>query len=270
MPIPSSALETEQWLRVLFLGPPKLGKSTAAVCTSPAPVRVLLCEGDTALREPQRRGAKFDFERILSEGAYKQMTSMLLQAKEDAKAKLIKTVVIDPLSDFADRLLAESMKLNLTNDGNEDGRRAYPHYTKRLMHCIDLAFTIPAHLIVISHYYEVGGGELGLPKTGEGIVPLIPGQARARISARFNDVLWLDFDKATGDRMFVTGPQGAWGPGCRSLPNTTRLPADFTALIKTFAANGNTAPAKKTNGVAAAKPVVMQTKPPIPTQRRQG
>lgn len=263
MPL-SSDLELDMHLRVLLMGPPKLGKSVAAICTSPSPVRVFLCESDTALREAQRRGPPFEFERLRAEGAYKQMTTLLVQAKEDAKAGKVKTLIIDPLSDFADRLLAESFKLNLTNQGEEDGRRAFPHFTKRLLHCVDLAFTIPAHLIVICHYMEVGGGEMGLPKTGEGIVPLIQGQARARISAKFNDVLWLDYDRKTQERLFVTGPQGAWGPGCRNLSTTQTLPADFTALIKTFA---GPAPVKKANGAQAAKPVGTTPRPPQ-VQRR--
>jgi hypothetical protein len=262
MPISSSALETDSHLRVLFMGPPKLGKTRAAVCTSPPPVRVILCESDTALRDAQRQGANFDFERARADKAYNQMLNFLLQAKDDAKAKKISTVVIDPFSDFTDRLLAESLKENLTSNGEEDGRRAYPHCTKRILHVIDLAFTIPAHLIVVCHYMEVGGGELGLPKTGEGIVPLIPGQARARVAARFNDVVWLDFDRTTKQRLFVTSPQGAWGPGCRSRADAAPVPADFTNLIKVFA-EGNAPPAKETaaNTRPVGKPNVIRRKP---------
>jgi hypothetical protein len=269
MPIPSSALEEDPHLRVLVMGPPKLGKTTTAVCTSEGKTRVLLCESDTALSEAKRRKGNFDFERCLSEhktapgtGAYEQMTTFLAQAKEDAKAGRIQNVLIDPLSDFADRLLSQSMKINMTDAGNEDGRRAYPHCTKRLLHCLDLAFTIPCHVIVVSHYLEVGGQEMGLKKTGDGIVPLLPGQARARVAAKFNDVIWFDLDKTDVEkRCFYTGPQGAWGPGCRSLSRFAILPADFTKLLKTFKTGLPTRPIPaKPNGASPPKPA---TKPTI-------
>jgi AAA domain-containing protein len=249
MPIASSALEIDSYLRVLVVGGPKLGKTSVSICTSPQPVRVILAERDSALRDAKRRGGKFDFERI-RDRPYEQMTTYLAQAKEDAKAGKIKTIVIDPLSEFAEKLVTQSFLLNRTSNGEEDGRAAYPHYSKRLMHVLELACTIPAHLIVISHFVEMGGGELPgqAQKQGEGIVPLIPGKIRLRIGGCFDDILWFDVDKQDpSKRVFITGPQGAWGPGCRSLSKFAVLPADFNALIKTFAEDGP--PAGKKNGV---------------------
>jgi len=277
MPIPSSALETDAWLRVLVLGPPKTWKTTTAITTIEGFTRVLLCESDSALSEARRQGGKFDFERVMdATRPYEQMTTFLVQAKADAKAGNIDNVLIDPLSDFADRLLGQSMGLNLTTNGEEDGRRGYPHYTKRLMHCLDLALSIPCNVIVISHFLELGSGDLGgLKKTGEGIVPLIPGSARARVAARFNDVLWMDLpsDGDVNKRSFYTAPRGAWGPGCRSLSGKySELPADFTALIKTFKTTGVPAPKKAPAQVAAAKPPPsngapkIQPKPPTKPQ----
>jgi hypothetical protein len=266
MPIPSSALEKDPHLRVLVMGPAKLGKTTTAVCTTQGKTRVLLCESDTALSEAKRRKGNFDFERCLDVNKpYEQMTTYLVQAKEDAKSGAIQSVLIDPLSDFADRLLAQSFRLNLTSNQEEDGRRAYPHCTKRLLHCLDLAFTIPCHLIVVCHYLEIGGQEMpgSTKRTGDGIVPLLPGQARARVAAKFNDVLWFDIDKTdTSKRVFITGPQGAWGPGCRSLSQFNILPADFSNLIEVFV-NGLPPPKKAMNG--APKPMT----PPKPQTKIQ-
>jgi len=271
MPIPLSALEIDYHLRILLLGGPKLWKTTIACTTLPSPTRVLLCESDSALSEALRQGADVDFERCMSqEKPYEQMTEFLVAAKRDAKEGKIKSVLWDPLSDFADRLLAQSMRLNLTQNGEEDGRRSYPHYTKRLMHCIDLAFTIPAHVVVVSHFLELGSGDLGgLKKTGEGIVPLIPGSARARVAAKFNDVLWCDLpsDGSNDRRSFYTSPRGAWGPGCRSLPGKfSELPADFTALIKTFRSEGLPAPKKPTAAASNGKPT---PKPPMKLPQSQ-
>jgi hypothetical protein len=246
--------------------------TSVSICTSPSPVRVILAERDSALRDAKRRGGKFDFERIRGDRPYEQMTTYLAQAKEDAKAGSIKTVVIDPLSEFAEKLLAQSMRLNLTSNQEEDGRAAYPHYSKRLLHVLDLACTIPAHLIVVSHFVEMGGGELPTQakKSGDGIVPLIPGKIRLRVGGCFDDIVWFDLDKQDPNkRAFYTGPQGQWGPGCRSLSKTAVLPANFTALIKTIA-EGLPEKVEKANG--APKP--LSVKPPMqpthkPTQVRR-
>jgi AAA domain len=266
MPVPLSSLAMERKLRVLLLGVPQLGKTTTAVCTSPRPVRVILCEMDNALDEPVRQGASSytDVERCLSnDRPYEQMTTALVQAKEDAKAGKIKTLVIDPLSDFADRLLAQSHRLNLTQNGEEDGRRAYPHYTKRLIHCLELAFTIPAHIIVVGHY-EDDSSELGGKKVGEGIVPLLPGKARKTVGRKFNDILWFDLDKDDpSKRVFITRPLGAWGPGCRSLSSQyAMVGADFNAYIALTEKSGKPQGGVK-NGAAARPPM---TKPSVKPQ----
>jgi hypothetical protein len=248
--------------------------STTAICTAPAPVRVLLCEADTALRPARQRGGKFDFERCRGDVTtggkpYEQMTQFIVQAKEAAKAGEIKTLVIDPLSYFAERLLEQSFSLNKTSNANDDGRRAYPHYGKRLLHCIDLAMTIPCHLIVVSHFVETNSGDLGgVAKTGEGVVPLVPGSVRTLVAARFNDVVWFDLDRHDKTkRMFYTAPQGAWGPGCRSLTSMTSLPADFKGLIKAFAEDsaGAKVPSPKPQSLVK---LVRPTPKPQPMSRK--
>ncbi len=277
MPIRLSDLTVELFLRILFIAPPKVGKTTVAITTSPRPVRVILCEDDSALDEARRQGADdyTDLERAIGRGKngsdapYEQMTTFLAQAKEDAKAGTIKTVITDGLSYFAERLLEQSFKLNQTQNSNDDGRSAYPHYAKRLHHCIELMLTIPAHVIVISHYEDLGSSTLGAAKTGGGIVPNIPGKPRLSLGGRFRDVIWLDIDKDDPQkRDFYTHPKGTWGPGCRSMPsNYDILPADFEALIKTFAKHR---PGKQTNGVAkpSLKPISTMKIPPKPQLRK--
>jgi hypothetical protein len=269
MPIAAKDLTHETFLRLLLLGRPKVGKSTSAIATSPGPRRVLLCEDMSAVRGAKRLTLDFDVEPI---GSWNSMTAAVVEAKQDAKAGKIKTVVIDPLSDFADRLLAECFKATLTNDGKEDGRRAYPMLSNRLGHLIELIFTIPAHVIVICHYVETGGDPIdgGLEKTGEGIVPLLPGKSRALIAAKFSDVIWMDLAPMTtptfqkGERIFVTGPRGAWGPGCRSLEGSQVLKADIGELLKAFAAQAKTdANPHQSNHRPAAKPL-----PPKPIIRK--
>jgi AAA domain len=241
MPIAAEDLDFESRLRLLMLGEPKGGKTTCAVSTSPGPVRVLLCEDVSALREAKRRSPRghFDVEQV---SGWNSMQKALAEAKEDAKAGHIKTLIIDPLSDFADKLLAECFKLTLTREGNEDGRKAYPECTKRLKHVIEQLFAMPCHVIVISHHM-VTGGELGegVEKTGEGIVPLLPGAARRVVGAKFVDVVWFEMKMVKGadgkmkeERSIVCGPKGAWTYGCRSLPGAEVLPDNMTTLIERF------------------------------------
>lgn len=266
MPLPASALERDEFLRLLLMGVPKSGKTTMVVASSPGPVRVLLCEGDSALNGARRHSPEWvkhgDFERIKG---WKSMADAIQVAKEDAKKGVIKTLVVDPLSDFA-AVLEEDLLAATDNGKGPDGRRAYPEYVRRLRHLVEQLFRIPCHVVVISHYIEVGGGEVQpdgggepTPRTGEGIVPLLAGKARALIAAKFNDVVWFDIRK--GERILETGPTGRWGPGCRSLDGVQIIPADVTkgkdvgirALIKAFREDDASVPKGRVNGRAAVE-----------------
>lgn len=255
MALSARELERDAHLRVLLMGPPKIGKSTLVVTTSPPPVRVLLCESDSALSHAVRiAGSNFTFERAKD---WNTMLAAITEARKDAEAGKIKTVIVDPFSTFATVLEEQCLKMTDTGRG-PDGRRAYPEFNRRIRHLIEQLFRIPAHLVVVTHYIDTGGGEVSpdsggepTPRTGEGIVPLLPGKARALVAAAFPDVVWMDYQK--GERVLVTGPRGAWGPGCRSLPEVCILPADvkdmkkhdvgIKALIKAIASGG------KVNGV---------------------
>jgi hypothetical protein len=93
-------------------------------------------------------------------------------------------------------------------------------------------FRLKAHIIVTSHYLDVGGEVMDgqQAKTGIGIVPLLGGKARGTIPAMFQDVVF--FEKKGADRFFITGIDGVWGPGCRSLPGNMAVPADVKALMR--------------------------------------
>jgi hypothetical protein len=97
---------------------------------------------------------------------------------------------------------------------------------------------LQCHVVVITHYIETGGEATAeqTSKTGEGIVPLLAGKARALVAAKFADVVWMEMRK--GERIFVTGPEGRWGPGCRNIDGTKILPADIGQLLKAFKNRG--------------------------------
>lgn len=271
MPVPASELENDPYLRLLMMGQAKLGKTSHAISTAPAPVRVLICESDSALLGAKRETSNFDFDRIRPDAGghiWNTMMNAILAAKKDAKAGLIKTVVVDPLSFFAHKLLLEIEEATKTKEGNVDGRKAHPEFTKRIIHAVDLLLTIPAHLVVVSHHMDIGGDDNGdRPKTGPGIVPLMPNMAtRTAIAALFYDVVWFDIaPKAIPggppvdhykNRVFVTGPDGAWGVGCRSLKKNSVLPAHVGKFIERVAemTKTNSKPVLRPLSASSGKP----------------
>ena len=267
MPIAASSLEASTFLRMLVMGVPKKGKSTHVISTAPGPVRVLLCEDDSALLGARRETKGFDYERVRN---WNDMMKFTVEAKRDAKEGKIKTVVVDPLNMWADRLMGECVEATKTKEGNEDGRKAHPEFTKRIKHACDLLMTIPAHLIVITHFMEVGGDDgSDKPKHGRGIVPLMPNTAsRTAIHAMFFDVVWFDVavkDKPSfNNRIFVTGAD-ACGPGCRTLPNAGIMPAHIAQFIEAQKKQAKIE-GLGSNGVAAvaSKPVAKPSIQPRP------
>jgi hypothetical protein len=208
--------------------------TASAVGTSPRPVYVMNCEGDDALLYARELYPDFEFDRIKG---WNSMQQALTDAKKLATDGKIKTVVVDPLSDFAAHLEAEMLAMTDTGNG-PDGRRAYPEYNRRIGHVLERLFMLPCNVIVITHYIETGGEIDGqTAKTGEGIVPLLAGKARALVAAKFNDVVWMEMRRGQG-RIFVTGPEGRWGPGCRNIDGTKILPADINQLLKAFRNRG--------------------------------
>lgn len=246
---PATALDHDSHLRVLLMGAAKSGKTTCAVATAPSPVRVIMCEDKSALRGARRETTSFDWELLPTEGKiFRTMQDFLLAAKNDAKAGKIKTLVVDPLSTLARRLLEESFDNNKTIAGKDNGMVAYGEYNRRFDHLTDYMMTIPCHVIAVSHYSQVSAEIDGqIKKSGDGVVPLIPGASRTALAAKFVDVMWFDFDQTDREkRILVVGPQGVWGRGSRSMKGNHVLPADFGELIKTFAAQDKPKPTTST------------------------
>jgi len=267
MAIPASQLDTNVQLRLLILGPAKCGKSTCAIATAPGPVRVLLCEDDNALRGASRRTKNFDFERVKT---FQQALKYIVDAKREAAEGKIKTLVVDPLTELAEKMMEECFKESITSNGKENGLEAYGLLARRLSHVIDLLRTVPCHVIILTHYIEVGAGLIDgqMDKTGEGILPLIPGRSRTTLAAKFSDIIWMEARRKAGveERVFVLTPRGSFGPGCRSLEGKSEIPADIGELLKHFEAQAKADRSTGLNG----KPVAKATKPlpPTPGARR--
>jgi hypothetical protein len=193
------------------------------------------------------------------------MLVCLRTAKEGVEAGKYKTIILDTLSSFATKLEEECLNASDTTGKGPDGRRAYPDYERRLRHLMESFFHIPAHFIAISHFLQIGGevADNGTAKSGEGIVPLLAGKARATLPMMFNDVIFMDMVR--GERLFVVNAQGSWGPGSRSLSTSEKLPADISVLLKAI----DTQAKLDVNGATPneVKPRVVQTHPRIAVRR---
>lgn len=217
-------------LRLLVLGPPKVGKTTTCITTAPGPVYVINSDDSEALRSAALMpGAAFTYDNAFGDDL-QAMQKAIIEASEGAKAGKYRTIVWDTLTLFAQRLEQLCLDATATKSGEPNPMKAYPAYNDNLRRIIDKLFTIPAHVIVTSHYIEVGPGADGKATVGEGIMPMLSGKAKQLVPARFQDVVFLTREN-DGTRVFLTQAKGAFGPGCRSLPGVEKVPADVQKLI---------------------------------------
>jgi len=274
---PASALEKTVRVKALLLGSAGIGKTTVAVCTVPRPVGVLLCESDSsldyarvAMREDEGLSER-DIDKVLSfqsVGTYESMLKAVQEARVAADAGEIASLVVDPFNFWADRLTDQAFGWTKTKDGNEDGRRAHPEATKRARQIIYQLLNLPCHVVVVSHYMDVGDAA---KRGGPDKVPMLPNkEMRAIVHGMFPHKLWMQMNDQ-GQRVFVTTPQGATGPGVRGYRGASEIPADFAVLMDKLSipgafrpkikTNGTTAPATaaKSNGTPARPPVAAKT-----------
>jgi hypothetical protein len=235
MPLSASEIESFDFLRLLVIGPVRVGKTTAVVGTAPKPVYVICSDDKASLKPASKVTSEFQFDLVNSaDGAtlLKQWEDAFRHAKQEVKAGKIKTVVWDTITSFASLLIAAELLAHMTQDGNEDGRTAYPAYGRRLKSLVSRLITLDCHVIVISHDWTVAPEMKGqLKKKGAGILPNVEGSVRAEIPRFFQDIVYCE--KGEGEeRVFRTSIPGVFGPGCRNLPGVSTIPADVTKMWK--------------------------------------
>lgn len=252
MPRLASEVEKSPYLRLMVLGSPKAGKTVACVSTAPGPVYVINSDDPSALRPAGRYTQDFEWDFVRTAA---EMEAALLTARKGVKEGKYRSVIWDTISNYAMRLEQELADASAEGNKGPDGRRYWPEYEKRLRNTCERLFHLKAHVVVISHYIDVGGepNENQLSKAGPGIVPLLGGKARSTIPALFQDVVF--FENRKGERVFVTSSEGVWGPGCRSLESNDVdvIPADLRKLMK---AMGIVVKKRKTVEPAPAEDIV--------------
>jgi AAA domain len=264
VPMAADDLEGPKYLRLLVMGFNKVGKSTCVIASAPKPVYVINSDQPDALEPVRRFDRTFLHNHVDSS---QKMDQAIEVARQLVKDDRVQTVVWDTMSGFSPTLELEAFASTLTGEGKEDGRRAYPVYRKYLRAFITRLFKLKCHVVVITHYLDVGGGDddakdktKKVAKTGQGIVPMLIGASRAEVGGMFQDVVFMEkrlTGPGTEERFFVTGIDGIYGPGCRSMPGNIDLTADVAGFLK-LAIEGRLpsqgAPKKAVNG-ATVKPV---------------
>jgi AAA domain len=246
--IDAKQVAVRKFLRLLVMAPPKVGKTSAVLMTSPRPIYVINSDGPDALDPATElcleRKLSLKFKQSIVQSDAK-MDAAIGTARELVKKEGTKTIVWDTMTNYSKFILEQCKKATLTKQGAEDGRKFWPLYHSKMEAVIDRLFSIDAHVVVISHYEENSSDQdldeekKGTPKFGEGIVPMLGGKSRKRIGGMFPDVVFVEKKSAkeikesgSEDRVFVTDMEGVWGPGCRSLPGVKSTPADIGAFLK--------------------------------------
>ena len=237
MPQSSDQVLASPFLRLLILGPPKIGKTTTCVSTAPpGGVYVIECDGSESALAGAARRRQFDYDLVKGGSA---MNGAVETAKKGVTAGKYQTVILDTLSGFAEGLEEEELRA-----AAGDPRRAYRPYGAKLRRLVRELFALQAHTVITSHFMDLGSEIEGqTAKSGNGILPLLAGSARQTVSMLCPDVLFLDFRPEKGPdgkmhqaRKFLVNPKGVWGVGSRAIDGTHELPADLTALLATIQA----------------------------------
>lgn len=207
-------------VKVMLGGPPKGGKTTTVLKTSPTPIYVVNADPG-GLTGAAREGAVFDFDDVFTFNALK--SSLAYLRKEHAKYK---TVVIDSFTWLAK---------NLENEAKSYGRSGYELWGPHGDTLLAMALTIvelPVHAVIIAHLLD-SGNDAG----SFGVLPAVGGQSKVLVPALAQDWLWLEVTpgktaEEEPKREFLLGPQGNWKHGCRSIKSVGRMEANITEFIK--------------------------------------
>jgi len=232
MPQDSSSLEGALYLRSLFLGPPKEGKTTTLIksaCESLGLGYVIECSSKEHLRTAQAEtvGKPWQFDVVKSQ---EDFDTAIKTARGGAKEGKYKWVLVDDFNVFADRL---EVKLH---EQFKAGYVAFQQLGMILQNNTLRLLDIPeCHVMFTMHLMEVSEAviEGQVPKKGKGLVPCLTGKSRNVIPGHMNQVILFQKNR-NGERVFAVNPEGVWGIGIQGGRNkdTAEIPADLNKLIE--------------------------------------
>lgn len=235
MPQTLEALESASFLRALVYGVPFAGKTHTCVSTCESPAYVICPDGASNLIPAKNAGAVFEWDVVEGQDAGSVMQSMqrcIASARSGVRDGKYKTIIVDTVSSYSERL-------EYYLGDKEDHGKSWYKYKMEIANFTEQLKTIPAHLIVLSHYVKKEApAKSGQEKSsGQGITPLLAGDARATYAKRFDAVVMLEKD-ASGKRVFTTGDAGAFGLGLRNIPGYVTIDANIKLLWDTVKGRG--------------------------------
>lgn len=214
-------------LRMLLVAPPKSGKTSAAVLTSPRPVFVFNTDGKGGLDYCALSGEIDDEDLIVEDAIDRQGLMRGLQYLRAHKSS-IKTVVFDNISAFASKLESEIRE----EIGRNDPRVLYPELSRIMLLLLNDLLALPQHLVVIGHTDPAESNKMA---ASFGHILSVSGRAKITIPAMIQDWVWLNLDvdnQGVVKREFLLSPEGNWTRGVRSIRDVKRMPADITRFIE--------------------------------------
>jgi hypothetical protein len=226
----SKDLSASSHLRLLIMGPPKVGKTSVAVGTAPEGGVYVINSDDVNSLRPAQRLRTFQGAHVLGNDL-QGIENALKECRTGVKEGRFNTIVWDTITKYAGRVEQLFADATIGAKGEPDGRRYWPAYKKHLHGVLDRLFAMKAHVIVNAHYLVQSSVQIDgqVAKQGDGIVPALGGTARASIPAEFQDVVFLE-KRRNDKRVFVTSADGVYGPGCRSLPGVTEVDANVAKM----------------------------------------
>lgn len=237
---------------MLLCGPPKSGKSVAAIKTSPGPVFVINTDGKGGLDPVAALGGDFIAEDVNSCESFDRAFAWLTNHLND-----IETVVFDNVTGFAHYVDLEVRK----ETDRDDPRVNSPMLVRKLMERVMRLLNLPRHVVIVAHAKPDENDAPG----SFGHTLDLPGAARTKVSMVMQDWVWLHAGMVNNQfvRQFLLAPNGNWNKGCRSIQGLPSMDADVSKFIDLMEAGG-----VKTKAPTSAAPKPAPAAKPAPQQQR--
>lgn len=232
MPISAKDLPASEYLDMLVLGPPGIGKTTL-IATVPLPAYVICSDPEKKLGSAQEITKNFVYDLVNSTDGpiiLAQMNKAIKEAERGLAAGEYKTIVWDTVTAFASIIYGHYSEAN-----DDDARRSSAPYTRMLLNYTRKIVGLRGHVVIMAHDELVPGATIPgqVAKRGEGILPGISGgQARTQIMALFRNKVYMQKVPDSESRILVTSIKGVYGPGCQKLKGYESVPPDVNNFIK--------------------------------------